>query len=90
MNHVIKQQNISYFHFNVRNLGKKKHTLDDFFVMTEVNPISTVISETKLKTNFIININIPGFNFVHNPSQTNSGGIGLYINSKLTHQLRKT
>jgi len=28
-----------------------------------------------LKNNFILNINIPGFNFVHNPSQTNSGGV---------------
>jgi len=41
-----------------------------------------------LKPNLIVNINIPGFNFVHNPSQTNSSGVGLYINSKLTYQLR--
>jgi len=56
--------------------------------MTEVNPTFIAISETKFKPSFIVNINIPGFNFVHNPSQTNSGGVGLYINSKLTYQLR--
>jgi len=56
--------------------------------MTEVNPTFITISETKLKTNFISNVDIPGFNFIHNPSQTNSGGVGLYINSKLTYQPR--
>jgi len=58
--------------------------------MTEVNPTFIAISETKLKSNFILKINIPGFNLIHNPSQTNLDGVGLYINSKLTYQLRKT
>ena len=72
----------------VRSLDKNKHELDDFFQMTKVNPTFIAISGTTLKPNFIVNINIPGFNFVHNPSQTNSGGVGLYTNSKLTYQLR--
>jgi len=38
MNHASKQKNVSYFHFNVRSLGKYKHKLDDFFLMTEANP----------------------------------------------------
>jgi len=88
MNHANKPENLSYFHFNVRSLGKNKHKLHDFFLMTEVNPTFIAISETKLNPNFIVNIDIPGFNFVHNPSQTSSGGVGLYINSKLTYQLR--
>jgi len=88
MCHANKPENLSYFHFNVRSLGKNKHKRDDFFLITEVNPIFIAISETKLKPKFIVNIDIPGFNFVHNPSQTNSGGVGLYINSKLTYQLR--
>ena len=71
MNHAHNPENVSYFYFNVRSLGENKHKLDDFFKMPEVNPIFIAISETKLKPNFIVNINIPGFNFVHNPSQTN-------------------
>ena len=46
------------------------------------------ISETKLKSNYILNVDIPGFTFIHNPSQTNSGGVGLYINSNLTNKPR--
>jgi len=88
MNHANEPENLSYFHFNVRNLGKNKHKLDDFFLMTEVNPTVIAIPETKLKPNFIVNINIPCFKFVHNPLQTYSGGVALYINSKQTYQLR--
>ena len=56
--------------------------------MTEVNPTFIAISETKLKSNYILNVDIPGFNFIHIPSQTNSGGVGLYIYSNLTYQPR--
>ena len=38
MNHANKPENLSYFHFNVRSLGKNKHKLDDCFLVTEVNP----------------------------------------------------
>ena len=80
MNHASKQKNLSYLHFNVRSLGKNKHKLDDFFLlMTEATPTFIAISETKLKSNYILNMDIPGFNFIHNPSQTNSGGAGLYF-----------
>ena len=90
MNHASKQTNLSYFHFKVRSLGKNKHKLDDFFLMTEATPTFIAISETKLKSNYILNVDIPGFNFIHNPSQTSSGGVGLYINSNLTYQPRMT
>jgi len=30
MYHANKLENVSYFHFNVRSLGKNKHKLDDF------------------------------------------------------------
>jgi len=88
MNYASKQKRLSYFHFNVRSLGKSKHKLDDFFLMTEANLTFKAISETKFKSNYILNVDIPGFNFIHNPSQTNSGGVGLYINSNLTYQPR--
>ena len=66
MNHASKQKDLSYFHFNVRSLGKNKHKLDDFFLMTEANPTFIAISETKLKSNCNLNVDIPTFNFIHN------------------------
>jgi len=52
--------------------------------LTVVNPSFIAISETRMKGNIILNINILGFSFAHN---LNSRGVGLYINSKLTYQL---
>jgi len=52
--------------------------------MTEANPTFIAILETKLKSNYILNVDIPGFKLIHNPSQTNSGEVGLYINCNLT------
>jgi len=54
MNHANQPENLSYFHFNVRSLGKNKHKLDDFFLMTEVTPTVIAISETMLKPSFIV------------------------------------
>ena len=67
---------------------ENKHRLDDFFIMADVSPTFIAISETKLKSNYILNVKSPGFNFIQNPSQTNSCGEGLYINSNLTYQPR--
>jgi len=39
--------------------------------MTKANTTFIAISETKLKSNYISNVDIPGFNFIHNPPQTN-------------------
>jgi len=34
--------------------------------MTEANPTFIAISETKLKSNCNLNVDIPTFNFIHN------------------------
>jgi len=47
--------------------------------MTKANPTFIAISETKLKSNYILNVDIHGFNFIHNPSQTTSGGVGFTL-----------
>ena len=56
------------------------------------NPSSILLlSETRIKTNPFINVNIPGYSFVHSPSLTNAGGVGVYYskNLKFTQNLKK-
>ena len=77
-----------YHIFALMYLAWKKYQLNDLFLMIEVSPTFMAILETKLKANFILNVGIPSFNFIHSPSQTNSGGVGLYINSKLSYKPR--
>ena len=47
------------------------------------------LSETKIKSdkNNLLNISIPGYNFLSQPSSTNAGGVGFYVKSSLNHTL---
>jgi len=51
--------------------------------MTNVTPSFIAISETTLKAVSFCNIEIPGYTFIHNPSSTNAGDLGLYIQSNI-------
>ena len=44
------------------------------------------LSEIKFKVDkdIITNVNIPGYNFISQPSLSNAGGVGFYINNNLT------
>ena len=42
-----------------------------------------LLSETRIKTNPSINVNIPGYSFVHSPSHTKAGGVGVYFSKDL-------
>ena len=84
--HCNKSKSLTYFHFNVRSLQKNEHKLDDFFLMANLTPSFIAISETQLKAASFCNIEIPGYTFIHNPSSTNAAGVGLYIQSNISHR----
>jgi len=56
--------------------------------MANLTPNFIAISEIKLKAVSFCNIEIPGYTFIHNPSSTNAGGVGLCIQSHIvfTHR----
>ena len=56
--------------------------------MASLTPSFIAISETKLKAASFCNIEIPGYTFIHNPSSTNAGGVGLYIQSNIVFSHR--
>ena len=41
------------------------------------------LTETRLNTNTVANIDIQGYDFYHNDSDTMAGGIGLYVKKEL-------
>ena len=43
------------------------------------------IGETRLSSSYATNINLPEYLFIHNASDTRSGGTGLYISNKPTY-----
>ena len=45
------------------------------------------LSETRLKEQPLININIPGYSFIHNESPTNAGGVAMHISTATQHSI---
>jgi exonuclease III len=72
------------FHLNIASLSLH---LDDLKVLLRLldYPFDVIaVSETKIKEGFdpITNIYIDGYNFVHTPTKTDFGGVGLFIKNK--------
>jgi len=49
-----------------------------------IQAIIIFMSEARLRDEQIIDINIPGYSFMHNPSPTQAGGVGIYVKSNLS------
>ena len=67
-------------HFNTRSLAKNKNLIEEFSTEIKYSPEIIGISETKINSNPCLNLNIPNFDFFHNDSPTNAGGVGIYVN----------
>ena len=84
------RDNFSMFHINIASLSLH---LDDLKALLHIidHPFDIIaVSETKIKEGLdpITNISIDGYNFVHTPTKTDFGGVGLFINSKYTAKPR--
>jgi hypothetical protein len=54
-------------------------------------PFSVIgMSETKIKVDrdLITNVDIPGYNFISQPSLSNAGGVGLFLRDNLQFKIR--
>ena len=52
-----------------------------------VLPDVLCITETRLKNNPLINISIPGYDFVQANTSSFAGGVGMYVSSKLNFEV---
>ena len=76
-------------HLNTRSLPKNHDKLEELLNELETRPELISISETKLSSRNVSNINIAGYDFFHIDSPTNADGGGLYIKNSLKYRLRK-
>ena len=60
----------SLIHFNIRSLQKNFDSLHEFLSLQQSSPDIICLSETRLKEQPLININIPGYSFIHTDSPT--------------------
>ena len=55
--------------------------------LQQSSPDIKYLSETRLKEQSLININIPGYSFIHTDSPTNAGGVAMYISTATQHSI---
>ena len=71
-------------------LDRFKKTFDslhEFLSLQQSSPDIICLSETRLKEQPLININIPGYFFIHTDSPTNAGGVAMYISTTIQHSI---
>ena len=76
----ISRNCFSTFHCNIRSLPKNLLILEDWLYSLKKSPDVLVISETKLSSKSIINMDILQYHFFHSDSET---AAALYISNKL-------
>ena len=80
--------NFSVFHLNIRSLAKNFYKLQDFVSILDEAPSSIAICETWLNSRFAIGeIQVQNYTFIHKPSSTRAGGVGLYIQNCLNYSV---
>ena len=74
---------ISLFHCNMRSFTKNLTLLNDVLCSLDSTPDIVAITETRLSSNSVSNLDIPKYNFFHTDSPTRAGGAAIYVNKVL-------
>ena len=75
-------------YLNICSLQAYFDQLLDFLQEFSSLPSIIFISETHINNNPMINIDIPGYYFVHFPSPTEAGGVGAYLSTSLKFTIK--
>ena len=74
-------------HLNIRSLQKHLDSLKKLLHQLSTPPEVICITESKLKDGFNCAVSIPDYNFFHANSQTNAGGVTIYLSKDIAAKL---
>ena len=77
------KNSLSIIHFNVRSLQKNFDAFYEFLCNHSCSSDIICVTETRLKTQPLLNIDISGYTFVHIDSPITAGGVAMYISNAL-------
>ena len=72
---------------NIRSLHKNFDSLYKFLVTLSFSPDIICLTETRLKGEALINIDLPLYKFIHVDSTTAAGGVAIYVSHKLQFEV---
>ena len=91
MNNIkYKSHSFSFFHANIRSLTKHFEKLHSLLKSTQIPFYIIGITEYKqmVNTNFLKNVNIDGCKLHTQPTRSSHGGVALYFQESLHHEIR--
>ena len=86
---INKKKALLLVHINIRSIQNQNNfeSLQEFLQNFNRLPDILCISETRLKRDSITaNILLPGYDFIHQDSPTNVGGVVMYINNLILYE----
>ena len=74
---------LSIIHLNIRSLNKNFDKLYDFLVCLLFTLDVLCLSESRIKKQLLVNINLSGYSFVNVDPVGNAGGVVMYVRNDL-------
>ena len=84
LNTTLNDSSHCFIHLNISSLQSHFDELYDLLLQLTYPPSIILISETGINKEPLININLPGYTFLHSPSPSVVGGVGAYLSKQLT------
>ena len=85
----LDSRSFSALHCNIRSLQGNHDNLAHMLSELQFSFSVIGLSETKFMTNkdILTNLDLPGYDFIPQPSLSNAGGVGFYLKNNLTYSI---
>ena len=89
-NKMINQSDLTFIHLNIYSLALHIDKLKLFLSLIKTKFDIICISESRVTINnsLTTNVNIPGYNFQHTPTESKAGASLMYISDKISYKMR--
>ena len=75
-------------HLNICSLQKNFDLLYEFLTTLNFSPDIVCLTETRIKFQPLISVEIPNYSFVHVDSESAAGGVAIYVSDRFQYELR--
>ena len=87
---LYEEKSFSALHCNIRSLSSNQDNFSHMLACLDFPFTLIGLTETRIRINesAIINVNMPGYHFISEPTLSNAGGIGFYIRDHLNFTIQ--
>ena len=78
---------LCFIHINIRSLQKNFDSLQEFLCLQPNLPDVICLTETRLKQQSLLNVNLSGYSLIHHDSPTNAGRVAKYLSKQIQYEV---